>query len=1002
MAAKHESPSRWRHKIPWIAGGAAALVLIVGALVLWRSGVLHMPRREAAATANIATDGVDAETTSPEETMPSEVTPEEAEPLPPPVFSRPEELRGVFLTAGVDYDDSKEAACRTQLDQALNTVTGWGWNTLILPLAERQITAADGFDAPAYLIEQAHARGMYVYLVLDCGVQTKEGRDPTRAEDREAVRTLTGAMAVRYAAADGFLFTGYAYPYGGLPGDAETATGAIREMLTGAVACIRQTSYNAYIGLLAEPVWAHASNRDGGSQTSNVYEELTDGGADTRALVQDGVVDFVMVKDYFSTQNYSASFDTVLKWWAQVCEPAQRPLYIAHAATRAGSSATGWRGQDQLARQVLACREVAACGGSAFDSLAALQKNSASTDAMQQAFAGTLMEEYIARTLTLTSPTARTSETYESTINLRGSADPNFPLTLNGETVELTDHGYFSIDRTLQYGENTFTFANKGIETTYTVRYRVKILQSVSPDHALTMDGGAAITVSAVARRGAEVYATIAGQQVPMHQAALQEQEGSTDSADYVNFSGDYTLPEGIRGEERALGAVTVTGRFAGQTEQMSGGTLTVAALPIPTEPEVKPVELPRLTPIDPAGGGETLASGTILIIKADFAETFSGDTTDDYSRPTNAYLPLGTTDRLAGTAYDAASKNYYYLLGCGRRVYQEDAEEYITNGKLTANTLAASDAEVTARSTALTFKADWRVPFNLQLLPQAYANPAKQDYATERQTTEYIDITFSYTTAVNGTPDVSKSPLFTRAEWRRGENNTYVLRLYLARTAQFYGYAVAWDNDGNLTFTFRHPTSVAGNDAEQPLRGFKVVIDPGHGGNSIGTAGGKLAEKTLTLTYSQLLRDKLEAMGATVVMTRSTDTALSLEERTRIARPSNADLFISVHMNGSTSAAARGCTVHYFSDYSRGVAERVYEQMQGAYTAAGCARRGGWPWSPFYVCRISEMPALLLECGYMTNAADLELLVTPSFQDALTAAVARGVLEYAQSLPKI
>ena len=996
MAAKHVKSGGWRARLPWIAGSAAVLAVAAVVLALWCGGAFSLGRDRAEPAAMTSSE-VPVE----ESSAPDEAPPEEAEPLAPPVFSRPDALHGVFLTAGVDYDDGDETTCRAALDAALDTVTGWGWNTLILPLAERQITATDGFDAPAYLIAQAHARGLYVYPVLDCGVMTKDGRDPTRAEDRAAVLALTDGMVARYAAADGFLLTGYAYPYGGLPQDAAAATAAIGDMLTNAVAHIRAAAYNAYIGLLVEPVWAHASTHEGGSDTADVYEEFTDGGADTRALVQAGTVDFVMVKDYFSTQNRSASFETVLNWWTALCGVAERPCYIAHAATRVGGSAAGWRGQDQLARQVLACRGVGACGGSAFDSLAALQKNAAATEAMQQAFAGTLMEEYITRTLTLTSPASRTSETYESAISLRGSADPNFPLTLNGEPVELTDHGYFSLDRTLQYGENTFTFANKGIETTYTVHYRVKILQSVSPDRALTLDGGAAITVSAVARRGAEVYATVAGERVTMRPVELQEQEGRVNESDYITYSGDYTLPAGIEGETRPLGAVTVTGNYAGQTEQLRGGTLTVAALPVSTEPVVKPVALPRLDPIDPARGGETLASGTVLIVKADFAETFNGDTTDDYSRPTNAYLPLGTTDRLAGTAYDAASKNEYYLLGCGRRVYKEDAEVYITNGTLSANTLTAS-AAVSAKSTALTLKADWRVPFNLQLLPQAYGNPAKQDYTTDRQTTEYIDITFYYTTAVNDAPDVSQSPLFTRAEWRRGEGNTYVLRLYLAHTAQFYGYAVAWDNDGSLTFTFRHPTSVAGNDASQPLRGFKVVIDPGHGGDSVGTAGGKLAEKTLTLTYSLLLRGKLEAMGATVVMTRTSDASLSLEERTRIARPSGADLFISVHMNGSTSAAARGCTVHYFSDYSRGVAERVYEQMQGAYTAAGCARRGGWPWSPFYVCRISEMPALLLECGYMTNAADLELLVTPSFQDALTSAMARGVLEYAQSLPKI
>lgn len=985
MTAKHAKPTERRVAVPVLVGVAALLIVaaVVAGFLRWRS---RTPTPPPAADAGASVSDTTS-TTAPDSPAPEGETPSDTPPTP--VFSRPEELRGVFLTAGVDYaETADETSGRAQLDAALDTVADWGWNTLLLPLSDSQIQATAGFDAPAYLLEEAHKRGMYVYLVLDCGVQQEAGRDPLQPEDAAAVQTLTTAMMTRYAAADGVLFTGYAYRYGTLPDDEAAAGSAIAQMLREAVGRVRAASPNAYIGLLTSPVWAHASVQEGGSDTANVYEELTDGGADTRALVQSGLVDFVMVRGEYATEYPSAPFSTVLNWWAEVC-----------------TAATGWRAQDQLARQVLACRGVTACSGSAFDSLAALLANPESTEAMRRAFAGTLTEEYITRTLTLTSPTATKIDTYESAISLRGSADPNFPLTLNGEPVELTEHGYFSLDRTLQYGDNVFTFETKGITTTYTVVYRVQILQRVAPDQALTLDGGASMTISAVAREGAVVYATVNGTRVDMAPVPLQEQEGESgaqDTSDFVTYAGVYTLPAGVQGKEQALGAITVTGEYKGQSEEQRGGTVTVAALPVVAEPEKKPITLPQLDPIDPATGGETLASGTVLIIKADYAETFSGDTTDDYSRPTNAYLPMGTTDRLVRTAYDASSKNHYYLLGCGRRVYQEDAEVYITNGTLSENTLTHPAVTVSGKATTLTLQADWRIPFNLQLLPQSYANPSRQDYTTDAQTTEYIDITFSYTAAVQETPDVSASPLFSRAEWRSDDAHTQVLRLYLTKTAQFYGYAVAWDNEGQLTFRFRHPTSVAQNDAEQPLRGFKVVIDPGHGGNSVGTAGGRLAEKTLTLSYGLLLRDKLEAMGATVVMTRTDDSSLSLLERTQIARPSDADLFISVHMNGSTSASVRGCTVHYFSDYSRGLAERVYEKMQGAYTSFGCARRGGWPWSPFYVCRVSEMPALLLECGYMTNADDLELLGSAAFQDALMTGVARAVLEYAQSLPTL
>ncbi|MBO5797432.1 MAG: N-acetylmuramoyl-L-alanine amidase, partial [Clostridia bacterium] len=557
-------------------------------------------------------------------------------------------------------------------------------------------------------------------------------------------------------------------------------------------------------------------------------------------------------------------------------------------------------------------------------------------------------------------------------------------------------------DIALQPGDNLFTFQNKGVTTTYTVHYDIVILKEVAPAKGLTMDGGSAITVSAVAHKNATVFATVNGQKIPLAITEVQEDENTAEDSDYVTFAAQYTLPAGKEGKEQKLGAVTVTGTYLGQTETLTGGTITVKALPVKEETKVEDVVIPDLDPIDPAVGGDTLAEGTILIVKPDYVETFSGDTTDDYSRPTNAYLPKGTTDILAGTAYDASSNRHYYLLGCGRRVYQEDVEVYITGGRLGANRLIVGGTTVSEKGTAVTVAADWRVPFQLQLLPQKYGNPAKQNYNADAQTTEYIEITFYYTTAVEGTVDISASPLFKKAEWKVGENNTQILRLYLTKKAQFYGYRVLWDNEGNLTFTFKHPTYVGDNDGEQPLSGFTVVVDPGHGGHSYGTSGGGVPEKTIALTYANLLRDKLESLGATVIMTRTDDSDLSLLERTVIARATHADLFLSIHMNGSTSASVGGCSIHYFSDYSIGIADSMFDEMLSVYKDYGSDNRRDWRWSPFYVCRISEMPALLLECGYMTNAEDLELLVTPDFQDALTAAMVKSVVAYAQSLPKL
>ncbi|MCL2488653.1 MAG: N-acetylmuramoyl-L-alanine amidase, partial [Oscillospiraceae bacterium] len=676
------------------------------------------------------------------------------------------------------------------------------------------------------------------------------------------------------------------------------------------------------------------------------------------------------------------------------------------AADRVGSQQSGWGLEDQLALQVLACQKAEEVQGILFNSGAALKAHAESTDAMLKALAGSLEEEYITRSLSVTSLSGSDTTTTNPVLNLRGSADPNFPLYLNGKEVPLTNHGFFSFNADLALGVNTFTFTHKGVTTSYTVTYRLQVLKTISPAANLTVDGGGTLSVSATARTGASLYAMLNGTRIPMKPADRQADEAGDQEAGYDNYSGTYTLPAGIVDKAQNLGAVTVYATFEKTAENKTGGKITVRALPKPPppeqEPEEKPVALADLKPVNPNGGGRVLATGDIVIVKKDYAETFDGDTVDDYSRPTNAYLPRGTTDVVVKSVYDAASDSQYYLLGCGRRVYQQDVEPYIQNGKLTSNTIKGLPVARTAASTSISFAADWRVPYNLQLLPKKYISETFRNYGVTAATTEYIEITFSYTETVSGELNLAGDPLFSKAEWISGSGTDQKLRLYLKQTGVFYGYTAVWDNDGQLTFTFRYPLNVSGNASAKPLTGVRIMLDPGHGGKSIGTAGGNIAEKTLVLKYALQLRDKLTALGATVGMTRTTDVYLELAERVDKTREFNADLFVSVHMNGLSNANACGPSLHYFNEYSMLLAKNIFSQVKGVYDSYKASSPYGYRWDPFYVTRVQDIPSVLIECGFMTNANDLERLISDSFMNKLTTAVASGLTAYCQSLPKV
>lgn len=146
---------------------------------------------------------------------------------------------------------------------------------------------------------------------------------------------------------------------------------------------------------------------------------------------------------------------------------------------------------------------------------------------------------------------------------------------------------------------------------------------------------------------------------------------------------------------------------------------MTIEAKPQEVLP---PVDLPGigdLNPPDPSVGGSVLANGQLVEITNNYAETFNtAPPVEDYSRPTNAYLSKGTTDYLAGTYYLGSTK--YYQLGSGIRIYAKDAR-LGGSADFTANTASVNDVTVGATHTTMQFGFSWRVPYNVQLLPQSY-----------------------------------------------------------------------------------------------------------------------------------------------------------------------------------------------------------------------------------------------------------------------------------------
>jgi N-acetylmuramoyl-L-alanine amidase len=173
------------------------------------------------------------------------------------------------------------------------------------------------------------------------------------------------------------------------------------------------------------------------------------------------------------------------------------------------------------------------------------------------------------------------------------------------------------------------------------------------------------------------------------------------------------------------------------------------------------------------------------------------------------------------------------------------------------------------------------------------------------------------------------------------------------------------------------------------------VVIDPGHGGKDSGAVGiGGLQEKNVVLPIGQRVAAILEQNGVNAILTRNSDTFVSLPGIVDIATRSNATLFVSIHANAvGNRPDVNGLEVYYY-DGGYGLAEVVRRSiLQNIDTIKDRGTRK----ARFYVLRKSSMPSILVETGYMTGREDNPRLATTEYQNRMAEAIARGVLRYLQ-----
>ncbi len=213
------------------------------------------------------------------------------------------------------------------------------------------------------------------------------------------------------------------------------------------------------------------------------------------------------------------------------------------------------------------------------------------------------------------------------------------------------------------------------------------------------------------------------------------------------------------------------------------------------------------------------------------------------------------------------------------------------------------------------------------------------------------------------------------------------------------------------------------------------IVVDAGHGGSEDGARGpGGTLEKDVTLAVARRLKSALESrLGVRVILTRDADATVELDERASLANNNKADLFVSLHANASVRGSAAGAEVFYLSldeygDQAQRVAQgeteavpvfgggtrdvevilwemaqaRYIEQSAALAQAVEAALRERVPMSPraiqqapFRVLVGANMPAVLVEMGFITNAEQEKLLGSDGFQTSIVQALVDSIIRY-------
>lgn len=765
---------------------------------------------------------------------------------------------------------------------------------------------------------------------------------------------------------DGIHFDDYFYPdsnfddastfakYGvNFPSLADWRRNNVNQLISKTYKAIKSIDEKVQFGISPFGIWANSKTNTLGSDTAGL-ESYTSHYADTRLWVKEGMIDYIAPQLYWNIGFSIADYSKLLKWWDDVAEGTGVNLYIGHAAYRTGNTdpKSAWYGVDEISRQLNLNQAAANVNGSIFFRYANLKNSSNLRMLLSNQYNGTsskVSETKFSENQLVVGRPYKDVTTASAFYFIGGSSDSGYPLYLNGKEVFVrTSKGFFGSYQPLRIGANTFRFEQNGKTVTRTVTRigyssakplaNIQIVEGTAwPQTLVRVSPGETITLSCKAPIGAEVTVSIAGQKITLKPGTART---ATNGMYSTTFKADFKTPE-----------------YSGYAREIPIGkpvyTLSYKGTVISKTAEGVISAIMNQSPV-------------VATITNNHVDSYQSATTSNGS---HFILHKGMRDYVTGQRGD------FVRLSSNIWVKQENVN--ITTWETIKDKTGTMSHENGDNIELFKFITDHK-----PVSGASYNGKTIRVMISNTIVSNKIDLTNQ--TMVKNTASIYE------------KGHSYI-DFELNNPSELGGYELI-DDDGVLTLVIKK--KFIASKGTQPLLGSRIMIDPGHGGKDnggIGLMGTLYPEKSVVLGIAQILRDQLQSLGATVILTRNSDMYLSLGDRLNASRNSDIDLFISLHGDSVGDDSDLSKIAGFSVFYKDPLANEISNLMQTRVITELARRDRKVKTANFYVIRGTWAPSVLIETGFLPNPGDFEWMTDTNEQKMFAKVLSSAIVEYFQ-----